>query len=253
MKATHLWPIVTVALLLGAQLWAEPPLQETRSTLERWVETRSLISKTRSDWQSDKEMLEQSIQLLERELKGVEDQMAKLNTNSTQADKEKLQTEEALKASNDSLDQTRQFATAFEAKITKLLPQLPVPLQETLKPLVNRIPADPATTKTMATERIQVIVGMLNEVDKFNNAVSIFSEKRKTEKGEEIACETVYVGLGAAYFVNDSGDFAGTGTPGTNGWTWATKSEIGPTVKEVVRIYRNEHPARFVALPATIR
>jgi hypothetical protein len=232
---------------------AETPLAETRSTLEKWVETRQLISKTRSDWQSDKEMLEQTIRLFERELGSVEDQMAKLGTNSTQVAKERAQAETLLQTSNAALDRAKQFASGFEAQLAGLTPRWPVPLQEILKSLLNRIPADPAQTKMPATERIQVIVGILNELDKFNNGVSIFSEKRKNSKGEEVAVETVYVGLGAAYFVDGAGDFAGTGWPGPKGWEWAVKPEVASSVRQVIRIYRNEQPARFVALPVNLR
>ena len=228
-------------------------LNDTRSTLEKWVETRQLISKTRGDWQSDKEMLEQSIQLFERELKAVEEQRAKLSTNSTQADKERAQAEAQLKSANESLDQTKQFASGVEGDISKLVPRLPKPLQEILKPSLARLPSDPANTKMAATERAQVIVGILNEIDKFNSAVTIFSEKRKNEKGEEVAVETVYLGLGAAYFVSDACDFAGTGTVGANGWDWTVKSELGSSIKEMLRIYRNERPPRFISLPATIK
>ena len=228
-------------------------LSETRSTLEKWVETRQLISKTRSDWQTDKETIEQTITLFERELKGVEDQMAKLSTNSSQADKERLQTEAAIKAANDSLEPSAKFAASFEAQLTKLVPQLPQPLQDSLKPLLAKLPPDPSNTKMKGTERIQVIVGILNEIDKFNNAVTIHSEKRKNQGGTEVSVETVYVGLGGAYFVNESGDFAGTGVPGASGWEWSVKPEIASAVRDVVRIYRNEKPARFVTLPAVIR
>ena len=65
--------------------------------------------------------------------------------------------------------------------------------------------------------------------------------------------ETVYVGLGAAYFVNDADNFAGVGTSGAAGWEWSNKPEIAHSVREIIRIYRNERPARFVALPAVIR
>ena len=255
MKLIGLRLIVLVAFVWALRAGGEPPLQEVRNTLQLWVEQRGVISKTRSDWQSDKDMLEQTIQLMERELKGVEEQMSKLSTNSTQAEKERAETEASLKASNEALEQARQFATEFEAKLLKLIPQLPVSMQENadFRKALNKIPTDPATTKTPATERIQTVVGILNELDKFNNAVAIFSEKRKTDKGEEIACETVYVGLGTAYFVNDSANFAGTGTPGPKGWVWTTRNEIAPAVKEVVRIYRNEKPATFIPLPAAIR
>jgi hypothetical protein len=168
-------------------------------------------------------------------------------------DKEREQAEALLKLSDESLARAKEFAVSFEGKIAGLVPQLPVPLQETLKPLLAKLPADSANTKMPVTERIQVSVGILNELDKFNNAVNLFSEKRKNDKGEEIAVETVYVGLGAAYFVNDADSFAGMGLPGANGWEWTVKSDLATSVREAIRIYRNEHAAKFVALPAVIR
>lgn len=249
---------ISVAILLcalGAAVAAESPnrLSDTRGTLERWVETRQLVSKTRSDWQADKETLEQTIALFERELKTVEDQMSKVSTNSTQADKERAQTEAAIKAANDSLEPAEKFAAGFEAEVVKMAPKLPQPLQEILKPALAKFPADPANTKSKATERIQAIVQALNEIDKFNSAVTIFNEKRKNAAGVEVAVETVYVGLGAAYFVNEAGDFSGLGTPGASGWEWSIKPDIAPSVKEVVKIYRAERTARFVSLPAVIK
>jgi Protein of unknown function (DUF3450) len=246
--------VIILALgLVATGVAAESKLSDQRATLEKWVQTRQLIAKTKTDWQSDREMLDQSVLLFERELKQVEEQMGKLSTNSAQVDKERLSAEALKKTSEESLAGARDFATSFEAQVKAQLPRLPLPLQDILKPLLNRLPADPANTKMPATERIQVLVGVLNELDKFNNGVSLFSEKRKNSKGEEVAVETVYVGLGAAYFVNEANDFAGTGTPGANGWEWTTQSDLAPSVREVIRIYRNERPARFIPLPATIR
>lgn len=230
----------------------ESPMAEGRTALEQWVQTRQLISRTRSDWQSDKEMFEQNVKLYERELGSVAEQMSKVSTNSVQVDKERTEAEALKKSANESLERAREFAAQFEVKLKALAPRLPVPLQDILKPLLSRISTDP-NTRSDVGERLQVIVGILNEVDKFNNAVSVFSEKRKNPQGEEMAVETVYVGLGAAYFVNDAGDFAGMGAPGTNGWEWTTRPELASPVKDVLRIYRNERPARFIALPAVIR
>lgn len=251
MAATILAGIVCLAV--PPLLHAESSLDDTRSTLEKWVETRQLISKTRGDWQSDKEMLEQTIALLNRELKSVAEKTASLGTNNVQVEKERSEAEASLKASNESLNRAREFAEGFEGRLRKFVPRLPAPLQETLKPMLNRLPKDSTETKMVPTERVQVIVGILNELDKFNNAVSVFSEKRKNAKGEEVAVETIYVGLGAAYFVNDAGDFAGIGAPGANGWEWTNTPELAASVREAIQIYRNDKPARFVALPATIR
>jgi len=232
---------------------AESGLAETRNTLEKWVETRQLVSKTKTDWQADKETLEQTIKLFDRELKAVEEQMSKVSTNNVQVEKERLEAEGLQKASSDALNRAKEFATGCEAGIKKLVPQLPVPLQDILKKDLARLPADPANTRMLAAERVQTLVGILNEIDKFNNALNVFSERRKNANGEEVAVQTVYVGLGAGYFVNDSGDFAGTGAPGANGWEWTLKPEVAPTVKEVLKIYRNERTAQFVTLPVAIR
>ncbi len=242
-----------VTLHFCVNAYAATPITETRSVLEKWIETRQLISKTKSDWQSDKESLEQTVALYERELKGIDEQMSKVSTNNTQVEKEMREAIALQMRSEEALSRAKQFATDFESRVRQFLPQLPAPLQDILKPLLARLPADPANTKMLAAERVQVLVGILNELDKFNNGLNVFNEKRKNPKGDEVAVQTIYIGLGAAYFVNDAGDFAGTGVPGTNGWDWSVNNEIAPAVQEVVKIYRNEKTARFVTLPAAIR
>lgn len=233
--------------------FAADSLSESRSTIEKWVETRQLISKTRSDWQTDKETLEQTVALYERELKSIDEQMSKVSTNNTQVTKEMAEAETLKKSSNEARDRAAKFATEFEAKLKKIAPQLPLPLQDIVKKDMARIPADAANTKMLAAERLQVCVGVLNELDKFNNAVNVFNEKRKNDKGEEVAVQSIYVGLGAGYFVNETADFAGVGAPGASGWEWANKPEIAATVQEAVKIYRNEKTARFLTLPVAIK
>jgi len=242
--------LVTVSALAEG---AVEPLSQTRSTLEQWVQTRQLISKTRADWQTDKESLEQTVALYERELKSVDEQMTKVSTNNTQVANEMQEAMALQKSSGEALTRAREFAAEFEGRVRKFVPQLPVPLQDILKPLLVRLPADSANTKMLAAERVQVLVGVLNELDKFNNAVNVFSEKRKNAKGEEVAVQTIYVGLGTAYFVNDTADIAGIGAPAKDGWQWTLKPELATTVLEAVKIYRNEHTARFVTLPVTIQ
>jgi septal ring factor EnvC (AmiA/AmiB activator) len=232
---------------------AETTVGDTRAALEKWVETRQQISKTRSDWQADKESLEQTVALYERELKSVEEQMSKVSTNNTQVAKEAAEAEALKQTSAEAIERARSFAVGFEARLKQVVPQLPAPLQDLVKPLVARMPADPQNTRMLAAERVQVCVGVLNELDKFNNAVNVFNEKRKNDKGDEVAVQTLYVGLGAAYFVNDTADFAGAGAPGAAGWQWSNQPELAPTIQAALKIYRNEQTARFLTLPVTIK
>jgi hypothetical protein len=41
----------------------------------------------------------------------------------------------------------------------------------------------------------------------------VFSEKRANAKGEEVAVQTLFVGLGAALLANDTADLAGVDAP----------------------------------------
>ncbi len=228
-------------------------LDEARSAVEQWVKTRQLISRTQADWANDRETLEQNIAMLERELRTIEEQFAGLSTNTVEAEKERRQAEESLKTSQAALEQAARFAAGFQQEVNQLVPRLPAPLQDLLRPFLNRLPAASAPRRITSPEHIQALVGVLNELDKFNNAVTVFSEKRRDQQGAEVAVETVYVGLGAAYFVNEAGDFAGWGTPGASGWEWKVEPGLAASVREVLRIYRNERPARFIPLPAQIR
>jgi len=237
----------------GLAVAAENPLNAARDRIAQWVQTQQLISKTRTDWEADQEMLQQSKALFERELKAVQEEMAKQDTNSSVADAERLKLDADLKRSNEALEAARSQVAALETELRQLIVLLPEPVLAGAQPLLNRLPADPANTKAGVAERVQTVVSLLNEVDKFNNAVTVFTEKRKNTQGEEVSVETVYAGLGAAYFVNESGDFAGFGQAGDQGWIWTVDPALASAVREVIRIYRNERTARFVPLPVAIR
>ncbi len=245
--------LILVLMAVGGVLHAEDALTETRSALERWMQTRQLITKTRADWQADKELLEQTAALYDRELKSLDEAMGKVATNNTQVAKEMVEAEALKTASDAALERARQTATELETAVKQLVPRLPAPLQDLARKDLARLPADPKTTRLLAAERIQVVVGLLNEFDKFNNAVNVFSEKRRNPRGEDVAVQTLYVGLGAAYFVNDTADFGGVGAPGKEGWQWTVRPELAPAIQEAIKIYRSERPARFVTLPVTIQ
>lgn len=227
-------------------------LAETRQVLDKWVEARQLAAKARADWQADRETLDSSTRLLERELATVRDQMGKLGTNTTQVDLERSQAESQIRQAQATLDRVHTVAAGLERGIRNVVPRLPAPLQETLKPLLHRMPAEGAPTKLGAPERFQVLVGVMNELDKFNNTLTISNERRQTATGDEVAVDTLYLGLGAAYFVNDTGDFAGRGSPGASGWDWTIEPGLASAIRECIRVYRNERPARFIPLPARI-
>jgi hypothetical protein len=243
--------LVLFAGVLGGT--AQSSLKETRNTVEQWVETRQLVSETKADWVSDKDTLLQTERLFRQELENVQQALARISTNFGQVRKEQESAEAERLALEAALERAAQIASSLEIEARKLIPLLPDPLLQIVQPLVNRLPEDPAKTKAPVVERIQAVVALLNEIDKFNNTITVANERRSDPGGGQVNVDTIYLGLGTAYFVEPSEKFAGVGTPAAQGWKWTVTPDIAPAVREVIAMYRNQKPAAFTQLPATVQ
>lgn len=232
----------------------DTPLAATREAVAQWVQTRQLISRTRSDWDRDRELLEQTRALHERELKTIEDRLSGFSTNSTQVDKDLAKTRADLEGSEAALKRVKERTSAYEARVRELLPRLPAPLRQQAEPLIQRLPKDAAAAeKATAAERLQTLVGLLNEIDKFNSAVTVVSEVQKSPSGAEVQVETIYLGLAQAWFVDVAGDYAGVGIPGPDGWQWQPRAALASLIRRAIDTYRESAPPAFLPLPVTLQ
>jgi hypothetical protein len=245
--------IMATGLVAVSLAGADSPLTETRGTLTEWVQTRQAIARARADWSSDKSALEQNAALLDRELTSVREQWARVETNQAAVvtQRESLRALEALY--RDGLEAVRERAAGLEAGLRRLEPLFPPALRAVVQPLLNRLPTDSSVTNVALVPRLLTLITLLNEVDKFNSAISVAEETRRDPEGREVAVDVLYAGLGQAWFVSKTGAFAGVGVPESSGWQWKPRNEVGPMVTQAIRIYRNELPAEFVALPLELR
>ncbi len=228
-------------------------LEEIRANIDKWVETRQLLAKTRSEWATAKETLQQSIGLIEKEVKLIDERITQTRETASQADRDRL----VLLDENERLSKASAAVQAvladLERQTTNLAAQLPLPLQERIMPLIKRVPNHPDQSRLSVSERMQNIVGILSEVDKFNNAISVFPELRRNSAEVEVQVKTLYVGLGAAFFADKTGEYGGVGVPTATGWEWTPKPEIAADVARAIAIYENTETAQFVKLPVTVQ
>lgn len=245
--------VLAVGLGVSAIAAAEVGLDAVRSPLEQWVQTRQVIARTRADWTRDQEALARTTALYERELASVREQAARFTTNSAFLVEQRAAAAAELTRYQNALDTARSRVGDLELRIKHLAPVFPDVLLATVQPLLNRLPADPATTNVAIVPRVQTVVTLLNELDKFNAAVITTEETRPGPDGRPVAVTVVYLGLGQAWFVNPTGDFAGVGVPGASGWEWTVRNDLAPAIADALRMYRNEVPAAFVAIPARIQ
>lgn len=251
--------ILALCLSLGAltalpTVQAQTQIDEARGVLEKWVETRQIISKERADWQTEQAILSDTVTLLKSELERLESQITALSESATAADEERA----ALTAQRDQLSAASGAVVEnlgqLESELRGILTQLPEPLTKTIEPLARRLPDDSANTKLSLGERLQNVVGILSQADKFNSTMTLTSEIQELESGKQVQVNTLYWGTAIAYFVDDSGDYAGYGFPSEKGWEWTVLDGTGAAIRELLAVYEGSADTiKFVQVPARIQ
>ncbi len=223
-----------------------------RTGLEKWVETRKVISLEERDWKMSRETLGERVDLVQREIDALKAKISESQQSISEADKKRaglVQENEKLKEASAGLTES---LVALEIRTRTLLKNLPDPIRERVKPLSQRLPENTGDTKLSFAERFQNIVGILNEVNKFNREITMTSEVRTLPDGSSAEVTALYAGIGQAYYVSADGKHAGTGTASSEGWVWTPDNRIAPQVTEAIAILKNEQVAAFVHLPVEI-
>jgi FtsZ-binding cell division protein ZapB len=238
-----------------AALAAEPQgeVDGVRASLEKWVETRKVISLEQRDWALGKEMLGERIDLVQREIDSLRAKITEAQKSISEADARRadlLTENEKLKEAAASLVEQ---LVSLEIRTRTLLAKLPDPLRERVRPLSQRLPENTGDTKLSFSERFQNVVGILNEVNKFNREITLTSEVRSLPDGSSAEVTAVYVGIGQGYYVSADGKHAGTGSAPGESWVWTPENRIADQVAQVVAILKNEQVASFVKLPVDIK
>ena len=257
MNRVPFWALLSVSLALrltaGSGFAQESKFDEARAHIEKWVETRQLIARRGADWRVEHGSIDQSIGLLQREIELLNAEIAKSEQVDSQADAEKKR----ITLNLDELKKANQVVEAvlwgMERQTLALIARFPEPLKDRTSNVRSRIPLKKKDLRgRSAAERMQNVVAVFNEADRFNSAITLAIEVRKDPEGKDRQVQVLYLGLGQAYYADQGGMFAGTGVPDSEGWDWTTNPALGQAIRKVIDIYENERGAEFVPVPVTI-
>ena len=250
----------TVSLCLcGAVPGQEAPvpestLESTRDVVNRWVELRKTISRVRSDWTVEKEVLAETTESFQRELDSLLEQLDESGTEQSETEArlaEARAERERLRAANRDIEA---LVVRLEKRLRGLLPGLPPPLVEHIVPLTDRLPRDPDDTTMGLAPRLGLLVGLVGEINKFHNGITLSGELRRNEEtGAEIQVRVLYLGISQAYYTDPAGSFCGTGLPAPGGWKWEKRPELAGPISRAIAIYEGDQLPDFVELPLRIQ
>lgn len=231
---------------------AQNKISETRDVLDKWVETRQIISEEKADWKIEKSILGDTVSLLKSELERLSKALEELEVSATAADEDRAALADEKEQLSTAANVVVANIGALETQLKQIIKALPEPLVNKIKPLIRRLPDDPANTNLSLGERVQNIVGILSQADKFNTTLTQTSESRELPSGKIIEVRTLYWGLAMAYYVDASGEYAGIGYPGVDGWEWPKVEGKGAEIRRLIDVYEGVEDIQFVEVPARI-
>lgn len=229
-------------------------VSDYRAKMEKWVETRQILSEESSDWEADRETLKATRDLLAHEKEALEEQIEELEQATTAADDDRRE----LLLQRGELQLTRQVLESeivgMESEIAALSRRLPDPLRKKLEPLLVQIPENPETTRVPIGQRLMNVLGVLAQAEKWNGTANFVGETRDTGSGRKVSVRTLYWGLGQAFYVDSQGESAGIGHPGPDGWEFSNQPELAADTKRLIDIYEgNVDAIEFVDLPVEVQ
>lgn len=252
MKRSYSIFLTVLTFVSFHSIYAQSSISDARNLLDQWVETQQLISEEKQNWKIEQSILSETRTLLSNEIERLEKSIEELESSATLADEKRSELTEEKNELKSATEVIATQITSLEKKTKKLLPLFPEPLTQRINPLIRRLPKDPENADLTLGERVQNIVGILSQSNKFNNTITLVSETRKIDSGKEVQVNTLYWGLAIAYFVDASGDYAGIAYPTKKGWETKMIEGIGAQIQQLVSVYEGDGEIQFVQVPAEI-
>lgn len=222
---------------------------DVRAVVEQWVAIEKTISEESAAWKEKERLLRDMIRSARSERENLNAQIAEAKQTASAADQKRAELVSQRQELEASAEAVLRFLSGMERRLRNLQARLPQPLQDSLAGHFKNIPEDAASSRQGLAARMQGVVSILDAIQKFDGVAQVFEEVRTLADDSVGAVQTLYLGLGAAYFLSESDEDAGFGVPSETGWNWVSRPETAGAVKEAIAMIEQKTEARFVPLP----
>lgn len=259
-------PLPLIIALLSGLLTHAPAQEEgssqtskLKNSVREWIETMREIQREEDSWDQDQQLLNDQREALRTEI----DQLTK------QVEEAKVRKESVAQ---ESLDQVKKRDALVEAKelmetevreleesIVGKLAAFPPALAEDprVKELMAQVRKDVTLqgdeAKTGLTKRLNNVLNLLAEAEKWQQTVHLKPELHTTADGKKLNMNVVYFGLAIAYAVDEEGVYGMVGMPTDEGWKFEESNELAPVILEMVNVLNGDADAKFINLPINLK
>jgi hypothetical protein len=235
-----------------APVSAADQIKSATDVTRQWVDVQSTIAKEGNQWRVDKDLMQQRLDLFRSEMENLQSEIDNLAKKAAEGQGTRAEYSNRIEELNRAQSVVLGKLPKFETQLRELAEFFPSPLRNSISKLMTSMPANSQKTNLGPGQRLAIVVGILNEVDKFNKDVTTTQEIHMID-GKQIQVEVMYLGLGQAFYADENGMFAGYGTPAKGEWTWVEKNEMASEISKTLTIAQEKiNPAVFVELPMQV-
>ncbi|MFM2198340.1 MAG: hypothetical protein RLZZ505_1772 [Verrucomicrobiota bacterium] len=242
----HRSPFILLLCCLTAMAQEpEPTVAALRETISKIVDTQTLESRERTDWEARKAEFAALLELHRKEIALLDEELEKAGKSAPGHG----ESTDAMKAEIESLKETRRFAKEAVARnvprAITLTQRFPDPLKKDCEVEIASLTAWRADDEPR--EALQSILSVLAKAQQFDRRLTRATEIRD---GREV--DVLYLGLARAFYA-DKKQSSGIGEPGADGWKWTTKPEIRAELLAAFDTLDKKRPPSMVRLPLEIQ
>ena len=214
---------------------------ELREAISKLVDVQTLESKERNDWTAKKASFAKLLDLHQRELSLLNEELAKAGKTAPAHEAQTAEMEVEIEALKQARRLTSEAVVRNQPRLLNLSAAFP-------KPLLDEVEAELLTLKVWNPEleprdALQAMLTVLAAAEQFNRR---FTRSIEVHDGSEV--QVLYLGLAQAYYM-DSGNKAGVGRPAAEGWVWESMPGIRSELSDAFDTMDRKRPPATVTLP----
>lgn len=227
-------------------------VKDTQNVLSEWISLEKQISGEKIAWVEQKEVLGNSIEFMETEIASLKDAIKTAEETASAGEKKRAELDEKKKDLDEATDVMTAAVESYESQIKELSVTWPNAFRKSVETFLKRIPNEEQKKTTPITIRLQNVVAIMSQFDKFQSVVTKDTGIQDVG-GESREVTTLYFGFAYAYFIDGTGEYSGYGYPSADeGWDWKPDPSISEDVSQLVAIYDRSIDASFLGMPAKI-
>ncbi|HUF63088.1 MAG TPA: DUF3450 family protein [Verrucomicrobiales bacterium] len=239
--------------MVSAQASGADQVAVVRANIEEWVKTTQLTAKLKADWDFEKQLLQGQKEALAADARQIAESIVSLQETEAAADADTTEVAERVAKYEAATAGLPERLRQIEDRALRAAASFPEPLRDEIGPELQILNNPERRDSIGLPARMQNLAGLLTKAERFNNSVVLETTgTRKGPDGNDVAVETLYLGLAAAYSVNQGDDMAWVGRPREGGWEFTPAPELARRIRDMVAIQRNEGEIDFVTLPVKV-